>query len=159
MTRRLHLYLRHLLDFDSPRLESLVCTDLFVDGKSFLYVYWKIENGFKVKIKRFKTVYSSESTLVFKIPNNLTEIDLVYSNVWKKKKEKLFLSKLTIYDATLSKVMTDNFRPKQKPTVERIKISSLIPGTFKGNKGQPKLKNTNTSIKQNALTLKYHRYE
>lgn len=91
--RLLRLYSRHFFAFNPPELRCLVASELSIEGEFYLRLYWKVKDGFKVKIEKYATIYGCERSIVLQIPNGLDEIELVYSNVWKKKKQKLYLPK------------------------------------------------------------------
>ena len=155
----IHHFIKNLLLFNRPKINELVCANLFVEGKAYLYIYWQVADAFKVRIKGYKTIYSTQSTLIFKIPNQLTQVKLTYSNVWRKKKVTVPLLKLSIDASVLSSMMIDNFRPKRTTSVKGIQLRAIKPAEFNHHPSAIQLTTPIPSIQYPFLFLKHHPYE
>jgi len=159
MLRLIGLHLKNLWLFDTPILESLICTNLFMDGKPHLYIDWRLENAFKVRITGHKTIYSPESTIIFKIPNNFTKIRLTYSNIWKKRTKTIELLKIPFEEAILSSIMTNNFKPYRKTTIEGVKLNIIKHPVFDKKTLSSKVNHVKISTQHQVIILKHQKYE
>jgi hypothetical protein len=87
----------NLFNFDRPRFAQLRYTDVVINNKAYFLVSWKIEGGYKFKIKSLNyRSYKSSGSAYIAIPDDINAIELVISNLWKSDTKKIALLRQSI---------------------------------------------------------------
>ena len=150
---------RYLFVFSSPKLTSLVYSQVFIEQKSYIYLHWEVENGYKMQIRNFRKVYPSKCILVLKVPGSLECLEIKYSNFWKTRKETINLGKITIDSDILPKLLDQQFHGINDAIyLNKINISDGKLRTYLSSASvvRPKMSLTKLNIQVKNTAFKSH---
>jgi hypothetical protein len=97
MIKKTVLIISNLFNFDKPGFSQLRYADVVIDHKAFFLISWRIENGYKLKIKglNYRSYHAGGSAYIA-IPDETDHVELVIYNFWKSYRKKIILIRETI---------------------------------------------------------------
>ncbi|RYE53853.1 MAG: hypothetical protein EOP48_13515, partial [Sphingobacteriales bacterium] len=90
--QKIGLACRYLFVFRKPSCTELDFIDLVIDDKALFLLSWKIEHGYKVRIRKTRAAFwEKEKAVVILLKKQTDHIEISISNLWRKTSFKVAL--------------------------------------------------------------------